>query len=277
MHRLVRVVPVVLTLGLVLVPVCKRFARRACRWTVAGGLRLRSESLRPTLPTGPLLVISPHPDDETLGCGGLIASLRQSARRVEVAFVTDGAASHPDHPTLTPAKLAEIRHAEALAATAALGVPAEAVHFFDAPDGRLSHLDSSARGALVGRLATLLTRVQPTLIALPCLQDGSAEHAASFQLTQAALITTPLTPLVLEFPIWSWWNPLLLLRALFGSGAIRRLEFQPVHRQKLAALACYHSQIKPIPPATSPLLSADYVRAFQSPVEYFLVRPRDAG
>src|SRR5690606_38092378 len=45
---------------------------------------------------GPLLVIAPHPDDETLGCGGVIALATCRNVRVHTVFVTDGGASHPN-------------------------------------------------------------------------------------------------------------------------------------------------------------------------------------
>jgi LmbE family N-acetylglucosaminyl deacetylase len=39
-----------------------------------------------------VLVVAPHPDDESLGCGGLIASLAQKGCRFYVVFTTDGGA-----------------------------------------------------------------------------------------------------------------------------------------------------------------------------------------
>src|SRR5690606_16204888 len=49
-----------------------------------------------SLPARRITVIAPHPDDESLGCGGLIAALAADGRAVQVVFVTDGAGSHPN-------------------------------------------------------------------------------------------------------------------------------------------------------------------------------------
>ncbi len=43
----------------------------------------------------PFVVLSPHPDDESLGTGGLIAAACARGQRVDVVLVTDGAGSHP--------------------------------------------------------------------------------------------------------------------------------------------------------------------------------------
>src|SRR5665213_2709092 len=100
-----------------------------------GALRLSSQSYRPA--SGGKLIIAPHPDDETLGCGGLIASQARAGQAVDIVFLTDGAASHPGHPTLSPAQLAGARRDEAVAAAAILGVRADRLHFFNLPDSTL--------------------------------------------------------------------------------------------------------------------------------------------
>src|ERR1700722_17460102 len=46
-------------------------------------------------PDGPLLIVSPHPDDEILGAGGLIHTWKKLGRIVTVISVTDGEAAYP--------------------------------------------------------------------------------------------------------------------------------------------------------------------------------------
>ena len=65
------------------------------------------------LPQGPVLVIAPHPDDETLGCGGLIAASVRAGHRVHTVFVTEGGASHPACRSWTRPERAAQREAEA--------------------------------------------------------------------------------------------------------------------------------------------------------------------
>src|SRR5258707_15716528 len=71
---------------------------------------------------GETLVLAPHPDDESLGCGGAIALLRQRGIRVTIAVITDGQASHPNSRLLPSSVLIQLRRQEALEAASALGV-----------------------------------------------------------------------------------------------------------------------------------------------------------
>ena len=82
-----------------------------------------------------ILIVAPHPDDETLGCGGAIALLRQLNISVKVSIVSDGTKSHPNSLTYPPPALKKLRERESLAALAILGVAPEAVTFLGMPDG----------------------------------------------------------------------------------------------------------------------------------------------
>jgi LmbE family N-acetylglucosaminyl deacetylase len=56
--------------------------------------------LREVLEARPFIVIAPHPDDESLACGGLIAEACRQAIRGKVVIVSDGAGSHPNSKEL---------------------------------------------------------------------------------------------------------------------------------------------------------------------------------
>src|SRR4051812_36313606 len=73
-------------------------------------------------PEGRMLVIAPHPDDETLGAGGLIAAHRLRGCSVQVIAVTDGEASYSDWPDL-----GAVRAEEQMAALAEMGVEKESI------------------------------------------------------------------------------------------------------------------------------------------------------
>ena len=80
-----------------------------------------------------LIVIAPHPDDDVIGCGALIARVAQD-RPVRVCYVTDGAASHIGSPTYTPRRLRDVREREAARGLRRLGVRERAT-FLRWPDG----------------------------------------------------------------------------------------------------------------------------------------------
>src|SRR6202044_4049231 len=69
-----------------------------------------------------ILVVAPHPDDESLGCGGLISLSAQAGSSVYIGFVTDGAASHRNSTAWSPVRLAAQREQEASRALACLGL-----------------------------------------------------------------------------------------------------------------------------------------------------------
>jgi len=98
-----------------------------------------------------LIVLAAHPDDESLGAGGLIAEAAGRGVPVTVVVVTNGEASHPDSPTLRPADLAAIRRVEVRSAIARLAPRAD-VHLMGLPDGRLTEMV----GPLTARIASLV-------------------------------------------------------------------------------------------------------------------------
>ncbi|WP_188782244.1 PIG-L family deacetylase, partial [Sinomonas atrocyanea] len=110
-----------------------------------------------------LIVLAAHPDDETLGAGGLIAHAARAGAAVHVIVATDGEASHPDSPTLTRARLAEVRRREVGAAVAALA-PSATFRRLGLPDGALAD-----RGPALER-----TLVEAVRDALGEAEDGGA-------------------------------------------------------------------------------------------------------
>lgn len=122
------------------------------------------------LPAQRILVIAPHPDDESLGCGGTIARYTRSGATVELVVVSDGAAlEEPDgrHEDVVAARLQEIT-----AAAAILGI--QQMHPLSLPDGQLALYESQIRQSVYQHLTTF----QPDLVLTPSLIDGHADHVA---------------------------------------------------------------------------------------------------
>ncbi len=88
---------------------------------------------------GACLILAPHPDDESLGCGGLIAALCQAGRPPVVAVLTDGAGSHPGSHDWPPESLREVRSQEVRTAAALLGLPADRLVLLRQPDSHAPH------------------------------------------------------------------------------------------------------------------------------------------
>lgn len=171
-----------------------------------------------------LLVVSPHPDDETLCCAGVIERVAQAGGHVSVVWVTSGDGSvlsmlmierslfaSPDRVR----DLASRRMNEAREATALLGVPRSQQLFLGYPDGGILQLLTGNRTtpyhakftgdtrvpyadvlfpghpytgeSLEHDFETLLDRVRPTLVLAPSLEDTHPDHSATGKLVTYAL------------------------------------------------------------------------------------------
>src|SRR5262249_50662503 len=79
-------------------------------------------SVRDALNDQPFIVVAPHPDDESLGCGGLIAEACRQGLPSKIVVVSDGAGSHPNSKAYLPDRLISVREEEAKRAATELGL-----------------------------------------------------------------------------------------------------------------------------------------------------------
>ena len=174
---------------------------------------------------------APHPDDETFGCGGVIA-WKCSGIPVGIVFITDGSRSHPNED---PASLAARRRGEGLEAATVLGVSPEDVHFLHESDGSLDALDSAPRRQLVSRLADLFRRYDPGELYVPHHADRHSDHEATYRLAREAITEAGSRPLILQYPIWLiWWGPLSLAYRRDPLRGACRVDVRSVQLPKLA-------------------------------------------
>lgn len=229
---------------------------------------------------GTALVFAPHQDDETLGCGGLIALKRQQNIPVHVAFLTDGSAcyesiAHQGVTVMPSSEIVSMRQAEAVAALGHLGVESSAIHFLDQPDQFLGQLSNSDHTALVDRLVTLIQTVAPQQIYVTYREDVHGDHKASYRVVRDAI--EQLDPSIQasiqlwEYPIWTFWN-YQRFSAMLRNKQLKfcRLPIHTVHSQKQAALQCYRSQYEQLPGTHSPVLSSEFMQYLSSVSEVFV-------
>lgn len=249
----------------------KETLRLALARTVAVTLRLRSFPLQAI--RGPIVVVAPHPDDETLGCGGLIARQAAASEAVHVVFLTAGEASHRGHPHLRPEAVAAQRRAEAVAALAILtrGAPLASVEHLALPDGALDALPANTRAAAIERLEAKLRDVKPIAVLAPFHAGGSSEHTAACELVVAAM-TEAGGGWLFEYPIWAWWNALRLRRRVWHAAENLRLSLGAARDLKRRALAVHRTQVEPSSPWTEPLLPPALAAACCGPNEYYFRR-----
>ncbi len=184
----------------------------------------------PAKPQRPIdvLVIAPHPDDEVLLAGGVLALAVKAGQRAEVIIVTNG--------DFTCERDGTVRQGESVSALTALGLPEAAIHFLGYPDGHLPALSATplppferrvadgvcgkgettwaSRGEggvdehtartgsaaawtaenLTEDLTALLTRLRPRHVYLPHPLDAHGDHAATYLFFRRALDRVALSP-----------------------------------------------------------------------------------
>ncbi|HBS25921.1 MAG TPA: hypothetical protein DD827_02140 [Gammaproteobacteria bacterium] len=169
----------------------RRWLARFAHWLVLATSKTLSKE---TLESKPALVFVPHPDDETLGCGGTILIKRERGTAVRVIYMTDGSGA-----SNSSMDLVKIRHTEALEACATLDLEAESVEFMDFSDGHLADFEQQA----VPQLIEILKRYPGYELYLPAADDGHPDHEATTRFVAAAAAKTGDWE-INEYPVWRW-------------------------------------------------------------------------
>lgn len=212
-----------------------------------------------------LIVLAAHPDDETLGAGGLIATAAAAGTDVSVIVATDGEASHPRSSAATD--LGVRRRFEVVAALRELA-PGARLRFLGLPDGGLRESTAALRDALLGELGPLPHGV---LLAVPWWGDGHRDHRVA---GETALTLRGPGVHVIGYPIWLWhWGDPEAVDALVEPARWRTLPLaEGVADAKSAALARHVSQVAPTSdaPGDEAILHDDMRAHFARPCELFI-------
>ncbi len=189
------------------------------------------------------MVFSPHQDDETFGCGGMIALKRAQGIAVQVVFLTDGQGSDNLNP-----QISQIRVDEALTALKVLGVDQSQIHFLAKPDGTLQNLPLLEQQQLIEQLVSLLNFYQPQEVYVPHRQDCHCDHEATYELVRSALFNSQVKAELWQYPIWLLWRaPIFIMLKLHDITTARLLSIDSVRSTKSQAIAAYRSQIHSLP------------------------------
>ncbi|WP_226163595.1 PIG-L deacetylase family protein [Hymenobacter terricola] len=218
--------------------------------------------------------MAPHPDDETLGCGGLLALLRRAGQPVAAVLVSDGSMSHPASKLFPAPARQAVREAEFHHALRILGLAEGAPLLLGLPDGQVPGTASEPGFVpAVARLREFLEIHKATTVLVPWRRDPHPDHRATSQLVQAALAVLPHSPRRIEYVVWAWQRaaPEDLPTA---ADAVRgfRLDIGTVTALKQRAIAAHRSQVAPGVFTDDPagfLLSDEMLAHFAIPYEVF--------
>ena len=173
-------------------------SHRACR------LRARAIAPAHLHRMGRWLFLVPHPDDEVLGCGGLLSTLTSTSARPLVVYLTNGAASHLGSPAWPQSRLAAARRSEALASLRLLGVPPRDVFWLDWPDARPHATSSRAFAASRDRIQRLLLGHRHSRCSLYLERRAALRPCRRPRSGTCGLRSFPR---LYEYLVWGWIRP----------------------------------------------------------------------
>jgi LmbE family N-acetylglucosaminyl deacetylase len=182
------------------------------------------------------LILAPHPDDETLGCGALIAAISAEGGKAYTAFVTDGAGSHPDAPGWSRKRIAALRRTEAAGALHILGggVP---LHL-DWPDAKPPKPGDPMFERTADRLAAWCRARNIRRIAVTWDGEPHCDHEAAAALAGAVADRT--TVRLYQYLVWGW-TVADVARRIRNRRAVS-IDTSARRPQQRRAMACHRSQ-----------------------------------
>lgn len=146
-----------------------------------------------------VLIVAPHPDDEVLGCSGLIQRLLKEGKQVDVVILSGGGKSHAGCCEIGESTLIESRRNLSWEAAEILGLPLGNLYFLNYPDGSIAFDCPETR-----QLKKLIGTLQPKSIFVPHKGEGWSDHLAAGQIVRK-LIGKGSTISLYEYCVWFWY------------------------------------------------------------------------
>ena len=212
-----------------------------------------------------ILVFAPHPDDETLACGGTIAKKVKEGHDIHIIFMTDGRNSFlhvlgiTSDPT--PEELALIRVQEAKNAASILGVNSENLTFL----GFESSYLRNNKEIVEGKVQQILLDFHPDEVYFPDVVDSHRTHQATYDIVKIALGKLNFSPKEYRYVVWGNAD-------IIRSNASQQIlvDISAFLNTKKQAIAEYKSQVTVFSKRqTEPLLSNDFLNVFYEEQEVF--------
>jgi LmbE family N-acetylglucosaminyl deacetylase len=162
---------------------------------------LPAGGLREILGGGTPIILAPHPDDEVIGCGGLLATAARTGRSPVVVYVTDGSGSHPRSRTFPRDVLVSLRAQEARAAARILGLDPGRIHCMGIRDTEAPRSGPDFAAAVKGLIKIIAKYANPVIVA-PWSHDPHGDHQSVSQMATCA--GRILNVRHLSYLVWGW-------------------------------------------------------------------------
>jgi LmbE family N-acetylglucosaminyl deacetylase len=188
----------------------------------------------------PFVVLSPHPDDESLGAGGLIALARRNHQDITVILVTDGSGSHPGSLIYPRDRLVATRRSEFEEAGRILGLIPNCLHELGFVDAK-SPIEGPEFEEAANTVCEIVRKTGAQSLFVTWRHDPHSDHVAAAALAAEVLRRYPYLKLW-AYPIWGWHlAPNTTIPAAAPRGL--RLAIDEVQTQKRAAIQAHASQV----------------------------------
>ncbi len=206
---------------------------------LAAAHRFSFVPLREKLEDRPFIVVAPHPDDESLACGGLIADACRQGLRGKVVIVSDGAGSHPNSKAYPPNRLTALREEEAKRAGVELGLKPEDMIFLGLPD-RFVPFEGEGAERAIGAVVACVREIGARSLFVSWRHDPHCDHEASYRIAREAQHRVGELRLF-EYVVWGHTlSPLTEVDPIRGGFRIRI--DQAAREKKRCAIAAHRSQ-----------------------------------
>jgi LmbE family N-acetylglucosaminyl deacetylase len=207
-----------------------------------------------SLPSSAIVIVSPHPDDEVLGAGGLIRCAAHAEHEVTILSVTDGEAAYPDWEGLDRIRRREVRDALSVLVPRTV-----ATRHLSIPDGKVHENRASLFDAIDRRLSG------NTVLVAPFERDGHPDHDATGEVCCDIARLRNVT--LWRYPIWAWHHG---SPEHFAGQTLGRFMLDETAREaKTLAMSCFASQLRPL--GREPIVPSHVLQYFTRPYEVFLL------
>lgn len=213
--------------------------------------------------TADTVIIAPHPDDEAIGCAGLIQALLERGTPPHVIILTGGEGSHRGCCDTSVEDIMTARHQLTLDAAATLGLPESYIHCLSYPDGGvfLEHPETD-------RFRELLVQLSPKALFVPHHDEGWSDHLQAAEITNLLMADKDVS--IYEYCVWMWYYN--VWRLDFKNAHVLKMP-RAMHQRKLQAIDEYVTPLAPCGKPWSGVLPKPFLKAAEWSRElYFKIR-----
>ena len=177
-----------------------------------------------------VVIVSPHPDDEILGCGGLISRLNSKNKELFIIFLTKGENSTTE---IDKEDLISERMRLTFQAAGIVGQPYSNIHYLNFEDGRVGEQDEENE-----RLSSLINTIRPDTVYVTHRLEGWNDHYMAFELTREIVKESEIR--LFEYCVWLWYKTQLKDLLKIGIKNVHSIKLSAKENSdKRAAIAVY--------------------------------------